>query len=51
MHAKMARISCSYAYFDCSKAVNELDIPQTPLRTTVAKAVGWFRENGYIKAK
>jgi dihydroflavonol-4-reductase len=39
-----------YAYYDCSKAINELGIPQTPIRTTIEKAVNWFRENGYVKA-
>jgi dihydroflavonol-4-reductase len=46
-----ARFSCMTTFCDCSKAVNELGMPQTPLRTTVAKAVGWFRENGYVKTK
>jgi dihydroflavonol-4-reductase len=36
-------------HFDCSKAINELGLPQTPIRETVEKAVNWFRENGYIK--
>jgi len=36
-------------YFDCSKAVKELGLPQTPIRTTVEKAINWFRENGYVK--
>jgi dihydroflavonol-4-reductase len=39
----------NYLFYDCSKAVKELGMPQTPLRTTVEKAVNWFRENGYIK--
>ncbi|TFG24663.1 MAG: NAD-dependent epimerase/dehydratase family protein [Promethearchaeota archaeon] len=36
-------------HFDCSKAINELGLPQTPVKTTVEKAINWFRENGYIK--
>lgn len=35
-------------HFDCSKAINELGLPQTPIRTTIQKAVNWFREYGYI---
>ena len=37
-----------YLYYDCSKAVKEPGMPQTPIRTTIEKAVRWFRENGYI---
>ena len=49
MTPSMIRMSGSHAYFDCSKAVNELGMPQTPIRTTIEKAVSWFRENGYVK--
>jgi dihydroflavonol-4-reductase len=45
----MVRLGSKYAFFDCSRAVNELGMPQTPIRKTVEKALGWFRENGYIK--
>ena len=43
------RMSTGYAYYDCSKAVNELGFSQTPVRAAIEKAVNWFRENGYIK--
>jgi len=43
------RMAKRYAYFDSSKAVNELSFPQTPVGTTIEKAVNWFRENGYVK--
>ena len=43
------RIASKSAYFDVSKAVNELGLPQTPIKTTIQKAVNWFRENGYVK--
>jgi dihydroflavonol-4-reductase len=46
----LARVTRIYAYFDSYKAVKELGMPQTPIRTTVQKAVNWFRENGYVKA-
>lgn len=45
----MVRTGGAYAYFDCSKAVNELGLPQTPVRVAIEKAVSWFRENGYVK--
>ncbi len=48
MDAKSARFACAYTYCDCSKAVTELGMPQTPIRTTVEKAVDWFTDNGYV---
>ena len=47
--APMVRMGSKYAYFDVSKAVNELCFPQTPIKGAVEKAVNWFRENGYVK--
>lgn len=47
--APAVRMGSKYAYFDVSKAVNELDLPQTPVKTTIEKAVNWYRENGYVK--
>ncbi len=43
------RFASKYTYYDVSKAVNELGLPQTPVKTTIEKAVNWFRENGYVK--
>jgi len=34
--------------FDSSKAVRELDFPQTPAREALRKAVDWYREHGYL---
>ncbi|MFX1390840.1 MAG: epimerase, partial [Promethearchaeota archaeon] len=36
-------------HFDCSKAINELGLKQTPIKKTIEKAINWFRENGHIK--
>ncbi len=33
---------------DCRRAVEELGMPQTPIRQALAEAVAWFRENGYV---
>jgi dihydroflavonol-4-reductase len=44
------RTGSSYAFFDCSKAVRELGFNQTPIKTTMEKAVSWFRDNGYVKS-
>lgn len=35
-------------FFDCSKAVRELGLPQTPIPRTLEKAVDWFRTHGYV---
>ncbi len=45
----VARVTRIYGYLDCSKAVRELGMPQTPIRITVEKAVKWFRSNGYVR--
>ncbi|TFG07293.1 MAG: NAD-dependent epimerase/dehydratase family protein [Promethearchaeota archaeon] len=36
-------------HFDCSKAITELGLKQTPIKKTIEKAISWFRENGHIK--
>jgi dihydroflavonol-4-reductase len=41
---KMAKYRMHY---DCSKAIRELGIPQTPPETALEKAVRWFRAHGY----
>ncbi|MGH7204570.1 MAG: hopanoid-associated sugar epimerase [Nitrospiraceae bacterium] len=34
-------------HYDCSKALRELGLPQTPVETALEKAVKWFRDHGY----
>ncbi|HMU56250.1 MAG TPA: NAD-dependent epimerase/dehydratase family protein [Nitrospira sp.] len=41
---KMAKYKMHY---DCSKAVRELGLPQTPPEVALEKAVRWFRTHGY----
>jgi dihydroflavonol-4-reductase len=41
------RLSHKHMYFDPSKAVRELGLPQTPARKALHKAVGWYRAHGY----
>jgi dihydroflavonol-4-reductase len=43
---KMAR---KYMYFDCSKAVRELNMPQNSVEGALERAIRWFEENGYIR--
>ena len=42
------RMSRYKMFFDSSKAVRELGLPQTPVEQPLARAVAWFRENGYV---
>ncbi|BCA55783.1 putative dihydroflavonol-4-reductase [Nitrospira sp. KM1] len=41
---KMAKYKMHY---DCSKAIRELGLPQTPPEVALGKAVRWFRSHGY----
>jgi dihydroflavonol-4-reductase len=41
------RMAKYHMHYDCSKAVRELDLPQTAAEEALGKAVMWFRENGY----
>ncbi|MES4786853.1 MAG: NAD-dependent dehydratase [Nitrospiraceae bacterium] len=34
-------------HYDCSKAIRELGLPQTPVENALEKAVRWFRDHGY----
>ena len=36
-------------WFDSTKAVRQLGLPQTPPKQAFAEAVDWFRANGYVK--
>jgi dihydroflavonol-4-reductase len=46
--ASEVRIGKMTEWYDCSKAVNELGLPQTPIELTIRKALNWFEENGYL---
>lgn len=37
-------------FFNPQKAINELGLPQTPVKQAFADAIKWFKENGYVKA-
>ena len=34
-------------HYDCSKAIRDLDLPQTSVEIALQKAVRWFRDHGY----
>ena len=42
---KIGRLGETY---DCSKAVDELGLPQTPVEECIQRSVDWFRSNGSI---
>jgi len=44
-----ARMARHRMYFDSSKAVRELGLPQNPVEDALARAVAWFRDNGYVR--
>jgi len=46
--AAWVRIGSHYSFWDSSKAVNELGMPQTPIRQSITSAIDWFKENGYL---
>jgi dihydroflavonol-4-reductase len=43
------RMSMQYMYYDPSKAVQELGLPQTPIAVALKRAVDWFTEHGYME--
>ena len=43
------RMSRHRMFFDASKAVRELGLPQSPVEGALGRAVSWFRENGYVR--
>ncbi|HVN22533.1 MAG TPA: hopanoid-associated sugar epimerase [Syntrophorhabdales bacterium] len=43
---KMAK---SYMYFDCSKAVHSLGVPQMPVERAMQKSIDWYLERGYVR--
>lgn len=49
--ASEVRIGKMTEWYDCSTAVNELGLPQTPIDVTIGKALNWFKDNGYIKKR
>lgn len=42
------RMAKKLMFFDSSKAVKRLGLPQTPISKALEDAVHWFRKNGYI---
>ena len=43
------RMSRSFMFFDTSKAVRELGVPQSPIETAFERAVSWFIDHHYVQ--
>jgi dihydroflavonol-4-reductase len=43
------RMSRHRMFFDSSRAVRELGLPQSPVEDALARAVDWFRASGYVR--
>ncbi len=44
------RMSRHPMFFDSSRAVRELELPQSDVFAALSRAVAWFRANGYVRA-
>ncbi len=44
------RMSRHRMFFDATKAVRELGLPQTPVEEALSRAVAWFQGRGYVHA-
>jgi len=42
------KMAAKRMFFDPSKAIRDLGLPQTPVETALSDAVAWFRQNGYV---
>ena len=45
------RMSRNKMWFDASKAVTELGLPQSRIETALERAVTWFKKNGYVDGR
>lgn len=45
----MARISLENQFYESTRAIQELNLPQTPVEVAIQECVNWFAENAYIK--
>jgi dihydroflavonol-4-reductase len=43
------QMAAKFMYFDSSRAVRELGLPQTSAKDALRRAVEWFKTNGYAK--
>ncbi len=43
------RMARKYMYFDASRAVRELHMPQSPVEHAMEQAIEWFKKNNYVR--
>lgn len=48
LNSSMTAVANDGHYFSVTKALDELHLPQTPIRVAVNEAFGWFRAHGYL---
>ncbi|QJW91002.1 NAD-dependent epimerase/dehydratase family protein [Spirosoma taeanense] len=48
LNSAMTAVASDGHYFNVTKAIHELDLPQTPVRVAVEEAFHWFRTNGCL---
>ena len=46
--AAWVRAGSHYSWWDSSRAVRELGLPQTPVEQSIAQAIAWFRGKAYL---
>jgi dihydroflavonol-4-reductase len=44
----LVKLALSEHYYSPRKAVEALEMPQTPIETAIDEAMEWFRDNGYL---
>ncbi len=47
----LSRIACDEHYFSAAKAIQELQLPQSPIETGIKECFEWLKENGYLDNK
>lgn len=47
----MAKIANEGFYYDCSKAINELKLPQTPIEVAIKDCYFWLKQEGLLNKK
>jgi dihydroflavonol-4-reductase len=48
LHLDAVRLAKYRMFFDCGKAVRELELPQSGVEGAMRRAVDWFRRHGYV---
>jgi dihydroflavonol-4-reductase len=43
------RVGSHYSWWNCSKAIRELGLGQRPVEESLAEALAWFKEKGYLQ--